>query len=118
MKKLSFKVDFSKDFVWQNNNGQFKFGFKHQSREKFNDADVTIYDGGFDDIMAQQFATATPNYNIGNFGPGISQSSLKDYVLTNRADFDVDQLKSTIDSKGNSFESNEDVSAAYAMGNA
>lgn len=113
--ELSFKVDFSKDFVWQNNNGQFKFGFKHQSREKFNDADVTIYDGGFDDIMAQQFATATPNYNIGNFGPGISQSSLKDYVLTNRADFDVDQLKSTIDSKGNSFESNEDVSAAYAM---
>lgn len=113
--ELSFKVDFSKDFVWQNNNGQFKFGFKHQSREKFNDADVTIYDGGFDDIFAQQFATATPNYNIGNFGPGISQNSLKDYVIANRADFDVDQLKSTIDSKGSSFESNEDVSAAYAM---
>lgn len=113
--ELSFKVDFSKDFVWQNNNGQFKFGFKHQSREKFNDADVTIYDGGFDNIFAQQFATATPNYNIGNFGPGISQNSLKDYVLANRADFDVDQLKSTIDSKGSSFESNEDVSAAYAM---
>lgn len=113
--ELSFKIDFNKDFVWQNNNGQFKFGFKHQSREKFNDADVTIYDGGFDDIVAQQFATATPNYNIGNFGPGISQNSLKDYVLANRADFDVDQLKSTIDSKGNSFESNEDVSAAYAM---
>ena len=113
--ELSFKVDFSKDFVWQNNNGQFKFGFKHQSREKFNDADVTIYDGGFDDIFAQQFATATPNYNIGNFGSGISQNSLKDYVLANRVDFDVDQLKSTIDSKGSSFESNEDVSAAYAM---
>ena len=113
--ELSFKIDFSKDFVWQNNNGQFKFGFKHQSREKFNDADVTIYDGGFDDIVAQQFATATPNYNIGSFGPGISQGSLKDYVLTNRADFGVDQLKSTIDSKGSSFESNEDVSAAYAM---
>ncbi len=113
--ELSFKIDFSKDFVWQNNNGQFKFGFKHQSREKFNDANATIYDGGFDDVIAQQFATATPNYNIGNFGPGISQSSLKNYVLTNRAGFDVDQLKSTIDSKGSSFESNEDVTAAYAM---
>ncbi|MGO2131213.1 MAG: TonB-dependent receptor plug domain-containing protein, partial [Pseudoalteromonas prydzensis] len=26
--ELSFKLDFSRDFVWQNNNGEFKFGFK------------------------------------------------------------------------------------------
>ena len=31
--QVSLKIDFSNDFVWQNNNGQFKFGFKHQTRE-------------------------------------------------------------------------------------
>jgi len=113
--ELSIKVDFTRDFVWQNNNAQFQFGFKHQAREKFNDANATIYSGGFDDITAQQFASAVPDYNLGNFGPGIQQGSLKSYVLGNRADFEVDQLKSTIDSKGNSFKSEEDVSSAYAM---
>lgn len=113
--ELSLKVDFSHDFVWQNHNAQVKFGFKHQSREKFNNADITIYDDGFDDITAQQFATSAPRYQLGNFGPGLSQQALKRFVLNQRTNFEEDPLKSTIESQGSSFKSEEDVNAAYAM---
>ena len=113
--ELSFKLDLTKDFVWNNHNGQLKFGVKHQSREKFNDVDVTIYDGGFGDITARNFATSAPNYAIGNFGPGIKSDTLKRFVLDNRSQFDVNDQDSTIDSKGDSYKSGEDVTSAYFM---
>ncbi len=66
--EISVKLDLSRDFVWNNNNGIFKFGFKHQSREKSNNVDVTIYDGGFDEVTAANFETASPRYELGDFG--------------------------------------------------
>lgn len=112
---LSIKIDITREFVWLNNNGQFKFGAKHQAREKFNRLDVTIFDGGFDDITAENFNASAPEYNLGSFGPGIDQDSLKNYVLTNQDNFEVNELDSSIDSAGGSYTSNEDVTAAYAM---
>lgn len=112
---LSFKVDITRDFVWQNNNGQFKFGVKHQARKKKNELDVTIYDGGFDGVTAENFGTSAPNYSLGNFGPGIDERLLRTHVLLNRNDFDINQLDSEIDTVGSSFNSEEDITAAYAM---
>ena len=112
---VSIKIDFSRDFVWQNNNGQFKFGVKHQAREKFNKLDVTIYDGGFDDVTAAQFGTSSLDYNLGNFGPGIQQNTLRNYVLSNRSHFEVNDLDSTIENSGGSYNSEEDITSAYAM---
>ena len=113
--ELSLKVDLSRDFVWQNNNGQFKFGFKHQSREKFNRVNATIYDGGFNDTRAAQFGTDAPDFNLGNFGPGISENGVNRFVKTNLAQFEVNELDTRIDSQGNSYKSEEEVTAAYAM---
>jgi len=113
--EISVKLDLSRDFVWNNNNGTFKFGFKHQSREKSNKVDATIYDGGFDDITAAQFETASPNYELGNFGPGISQGALSSYVKNNMDQFEINELDTMIDSNAGSFISEEDVTSAYAM---
>lgn len=113
--EISIKLDLSRDFVWNNNNGTFKFGFKHQSREKSNKVDATIYDGGFDDVTAAQFETAAPSYELGNFGPGISQSALTSYVKSNMSQFEINELDTMIDSKAGSFVSEEDVTSAYAM---
>jgi TonB-dependent receptor len=112
---LSVKVDLTRDFVWNNNNGQFKFGVKHQAREKFTRLDALIFDGGFDDITANQFGTSSPDFNLGDFGPGLDQSSLKSYVLSNRGSFEINPLDSSIESAGGSFESEENITAAYAM---
>ncbi|HBY88031.1 MAG TPA: TonB-dependent receptor, partial [Colwellia sp.] len=118
--EVTLALDFSKDFVWQNNNGQIKFGGKYRAREKFNRVNAAIYDGGFTDAAggdttAQAFNTGPVDYNLGEFGPGLSQNQLSNYVLTNIDNFELNSLKSDIESQGSSYTSNEDVLALYAM---
>lgn len=113
--EVSVKLDLTKDFVWNNHNAQFKFGGKYRSREKFNDVDTTIYDGGFGDINAQQFNNGAVEYNLGEFGSGLSESAIKKYFFANQANFDINQNETDIENKGNSYTSNEDIFAAYAM---
>ena len=113
--EVSVKLDFTKDFVWNNHNAQFKFGGKYRSREKFNNVETTIYDGGFDDINAQQFNNGAVDYNLGDFGSGLSESAIKHYFFANRASFEINQNESDIENKGNSYTSKEDIFATYAM---
>ena len=110
--EVSFKLDFSRDFVWNNNNGEFKFGGKYRSREKFYDADIVIYDGGFNDATADMFAGAVDE---GRFGPYISRSAIRNYFNDNQANFDIEADETRLESDGASFDSSEDVLAAYAM---
>ncbi|CAH9061813.1 hypothetical protein PSECIP111951_02566 [Pseudoalteromonas holothuriae] len=111
----SFRLDISKDLVLANYNGQLKFGAKYNKREKYNDVNALVFDGGFDDITAVQFAAVEPDYSLGKFGPGLSQNALKSYVLQNRSGFDLNQLESDIESQGRSYRSEEQISSAYAM---
>jgi TonB-dependent receptor len=120
--EVTLALDLSKDFVWNNHNGQLKFGGKYRSREKFNRVDAAIYDGGFsdgsgEDITGQAFNSGIVDFNLGEFGPGLSQSQLSSYVLSNKHNFELNSLESDIESKGNSYNSNEDVLALYAMVN-
>ncbi|KPH61966.1 TonB-dependent receptor [Pseudoalteromonas porphyrae] len=113
--ELSFKLDFTRDFVWKNNNGEFKFGFKQQRREKRNDVNVAIYDGDFLNAMGNDFATLAPDYDLGKFGPGLSRHAIAQFVSTNKATFDLNSNESRVESDGESYISNEDITAAYAM---
>jgi TonB-dependent receptor len=120
--EVTLALDISKDFVWNNHNGQLKFGGKYRSREKFNRVDAAIYDGGFshasgEDITGQAFNSGIVDFNLGDFGPGLSQSQVSSYVLSNKHSFELNSLESDIESKGNSYHSNEDVLALYAMVN-
>ena len=111
----SFKVDISKDFVWRNNNGEFKFGTKYQMREKTNDVNSVVYDGGFGDVFASEFETNAPEYSLGAFGPGLSQQALARFVKLNKASFDINQIDTDINNFGQTYRSDEDILAAYAM---
>lgn len=118
--EISFALDISKDFVWQNHNGEFKFGGKYRSREKFNRVDSRLYDGGFEDvegadILAEQFNSGMVGFSLGQFGPGISQGALSSYVAANLDSFELNTLESDIESKGSSYSSEEDILALYAM---
>lgn len=112
---LSLKLDLSKDFTLAGYNTQLKFGAKYSQREKFNDVRTTVFDGGFNDATAAQFTAPSPDWSLSAFGPGLSRSEIARFVATNRAEFDVNQLDSDIETKGRSFTSNEDIFAAYAM---
>ncbi|MBQ4835851.1 TonB-dependent receptor [Pseudoalteromonas luteoviolacea] len=112
---ISFKLDISKDFVLNGYNAQFKAGVKYSDREKLNRVNAKVYDGGFDDITAQQFAIDSPEFDLGDFGPGLSRQGIRSYFSSNQAGFDLNVLESDIESKGKSYTSQETVSALYAM---
>ena len=113
--ETSFKIDFAKDFVWNDSNGQFKFGAKLRRRDKFNQANIDIYDGGFNDAMLTSFATASPDWPLGNFGPGISRDAIRSYFINNQSQLELNQLESDLDSQSQTYSSSEDINAAYAM---
>lgn len=114
-KETSFRLDLTKEFVWRNHNGALKFGGKLRDREKFNHADITVYDGGFNDATAQLFSSKQVNWDIGNFGPGLSRSSIQEFYRTNKNTLEVNALETKVDSLGQSYQSNEEIIALYAM---
>jgi len=113
--EISFKLDLTKDFVWNNYNGAFKFGGKYRSREKISSVNANVYDGGFDGVTADMFSTGEVDYSLGRFGEGLSQDGLASFEQTNQGSFELNQIESDIDSQGNSYQSAEDVLALYVM---
>lgn len=113
--ELSFKLDLARDFVWNDYNGAVKFGVKWRDREKFNEKRVRVYDGGFGDATAGQFASATPNFDLGDFGPGMSRAALRQFYQQQLPELTLNQNESNVESRGGSYVSNEDVFATYAM---
>lgn len=83
--ETSFKLDFIRPIEWNGNQGELKFGTKYRSREKDRSSQIFIYDGDFDGIDAEQFGASSPDYSIGNFGPGLSRSALRNYFSSQRA---------------------------------
>lgn len=113
--ETSIKLDASHDFVWNNHNATFKTGVKLRNRNKFNDADITVFDGGFNDATGADFATSDVDWGLGSFGPGMDRQQLRSFFNSNFSGFEINSLDTTIESSGASYESSEDIFAAYAM---
>ncbi|MFC3032667.1 TonB-dependent receptor [Pseudoalteromonas fenneropenaei] len=111
----TLRLDVSKDLLLYGNNAEVKFGAKYHDRDKFNRVDAKVYIDGFDDVLASQFATETPDFSLGEFGPGLNRGALRDYFRTNRKQFELNQQESEVETKGRSYESSEQIFAAYAM---
>jgi TonB-dependent receptor len=94
---------------------EIKTGFKYRSREKSVDNNISIYDGDFDDIDPSQFATSDLDYGLGDFGPGLNRSAMRQYFNENNDSFELAELDSELESNGSSYQTNEDIFAAYAM---
>ncbi|KZN66531.1 hypothetical protein N473_09060 [Pseudoalteromonas luteoviolacea CPMOR-1] len=112
---VSFKLDVSKDLIVKGYNAQLKVGVKYSDREKSNLVNTSVYDDGFDDVTAMQFAAGSPEFELGQFGPGLSRSGIRSFFAENQAHFTLNQLETDIESKGKSYISEERVSAAYVM---
>lgn len=113
--ETSVRLDMTKNLFWQNNQVQIKFGGKYSSREKINRVSSRLYDGGFDDVTADDFNSGALEYSLGEFGNGLSRGGIQQFVKNNQANLELNELESEIESKGNSYTSSEDVMAAYAM---
>jgi TonB-dependent receptor len=111
----SVKFDITRFLELGGNSVELKLGGKYRSREKQTNANIAIFDGDFDDIDPSQFATTTPDWGLGDFGPGLNRSGMRDYFKQNRSSLELAELDSEIESNGASFTNNEDITALYMM---
>ena len=113
--ELSFRLDIAKRIEWLGSDGELKFGSKYRTREKTAVADIAIFDGGFDNFDNASFATSSPDYGLGDFGPGFNRGALRSNFNQSREQLELAELDSRIESQGDSFTNDEDIFAAYVM---
>ena len=104
----SFQLDLAKDYMWNNYDATVKFGGKVSRREKDNDVNVFEYDAD-DSLTLADFSNGTVDYSLGNFGPSISSSAIRNWAAGETATL----LEG--DSLIEDYEMEENISAAYIM---
>ncbi|WP_016957694.1 TonB-dependent receptor [Catenovulum agarivorans] len=113
--ETSFKLDLTKKLLVGDTAYEFKTGVKYRQREKNTRAIIDIFDDGFDAFNPTDFATATPDWSLGDFGPGLNRQALRNFTKQNKAGFEKVELDSQAETEGASYTINEDIFAAYAM---
>ncbi|MCG8314710.1 MAG: TonB-dependent receptor [Pseudomonadales bacterium] len=103
----NIKIDLSKDMIFFGQPGTLKFGGKISRREK--QSDETIFTVEVDDLTLDQVATADVDWDLGDFGPGISSSKLESALAAGELEKDKEE------SFANDYKINEDIDAAYVM---
>ena len=110
----SFALDLTREMSGERFTGYIKFGAKLKRREKNNDQNSIVYDGFPGDPTLTPFVTSI-DYDIGSFGPGISDSAVNSYFRQNLAGLEVDADDTLVDSLGGDYDLEEDVNAFYIM---
>ena len=113
--ETSIKIDVIRPLVIAGVETELKFGSKYRMREKNRDSQVFIYDDGFSDMSAQQYATGSPDWQFGDFGPGLDRQGMRTDFNSNRQQLSLAALDSEVESNGASYVNNEDIFAAYGM---
>lgn len=113
----NLRLDLARDYDLSGYASQVKFGGKVSRRNKDNNLDAWVYedfdDLGFSDeqLNLSRFQKGTVDYRLGQFGPGISGSAIKQLIGgLNQADF-YDETESRV----NDFKISEDINAGYLM---
>ncbi|WP_447789923.1 MULTISPECIES: TonB-dependent receptor [Pseudomonas] len=113
----NLRLDLARDYDFSGYVSQVKFGGKVSRRNKDNNLDAWVYedfdDLGFSDeqLNLSRFQKGTVDYRLGQFGPGISGSAIKQLIGgLNQADF-YDETESRV----NDFKISEDINAGYLM---
>ncbi len=106
----NIRLDLARDYEWQGNASQVKFGGKVSRRDKTSDTETWVYDD-FDDISLADYQSGSVDYALGHYGNGISASAIKGLIggLDKAAFYDEEA------SRINDFDMSEDINAAYLM---
>jgi len=106
----NIRLDLARDYEWQGNASQVKFGGKVSRRDKTSDTETWVFDD-FDDISLADYQSGSVDYALGHYGNGISASAIKGLIggLDKAAFYDEEA------SRINDFDMSEDINAAYLM---
>ena len=104
----SLKLDFTRDFEFNNNPALVKFGTKLSQRER--ESQEQVYSVGDTGDSMTGHSSGNVDYDPGQFGPGINPSSVRALIAGETQELEAK------DSVVNDYEMSEDIQAAYLMG--
>lgn len=106
--KYEFTIDDIPAFI--------KTGGKVRLRDKSQNEDVIAYEGFPGDPALSSLLADPFDYSLGDFGPQPDAGSIRKFLSDNEGDLEINQEDSDIDSRAADFEMQEDIYAAYVMG--
>ncbi len=115
--ELSLQFNIGRELFFGVNPGRIQFGAKARFREKSNDANNSNFVDFDDDYtLADLVGTGQRDYALGRFGPYVDTRSLREFFAANGANFGIDPADFLLDSEGEDYSIEEDILAAYVMG--
>lgn len=110
------KLDMARDLDLEQWPGKVQFGIAIRQREKKDDVNVTIFDGGFpaDPTLAEFVSGSNIDYGLGSIGPKVDVVRLSSWVRSNLELFDVDSDETML-SSARDYVISEDILAGYLL---
>lgn len=115
--EAAFRLDVQRDVEFGDANGFFKFGGKARLRGKEADFDSTLFEGFGADYTLADFRNPGIDYPFGPFLPIADAGGLRDFIHAQRGAFEIDEEETAIERQGGDYDVDEDIYAAYFMGN-
>ncbi len=112
--ELSATFDVSYQLEFLNAATEIKAGAKVRMRDKSRESTITVYDDFGDDISAMEFLASDPDYDLADFGFGLSGSSIRRFTRGLGPD-SINDDESFTESTVGDFEIQEDIYAGYLM---
>lgn len=116
--QYSVQLDVSRDLFIGHFPVLLKAGIKATEREKNQDVEQYLFQDfsehgvGAEQLLLSHYASSSPDYSLGRFGPGISESGIRSILTAlNKDDFYNEQA-----SRVASYDIDEQIHAAYLMG--
>jgi len=115
--EISLQLNFGRELFFGLNPGRIQFGAKARFREKSNDANNSNFVDFDDDYtLADLAGSGERDYGLGRFGPYVDTRILRRFFAANGDNFGIDPADFLLDSEGEDYRLEEDILAAYVMG--
>ncbi|BFM14481.1 TonB-dependent receptor [Maricurvus nonylphenolicus] len=119
--QFTYTFDITREMEFNGHPGYVKFGAKMTNREKIDDVNAEIYDefGTLTGTTMDNFVDGLVSYDVGNFGPSLSESAIDSFidgnVIGSTGLQSSDAIAESAVSSARDYTINEDVKAAYIM---
>ncbi|WP_202626988.1 TonB-dependent receptor [Steroidobacter agaridevorans] len=113
--EFAARFDIARDFALSNGQFTFQFGAKGRLREKTYDKQADIFDG-FDGDFTLADVAGSPSYGLAGIGPVPSGPAVRDFIDSNIADFELNDVDTAFESNIAYYSVDEDIYAGYVLG--
>ena len=114
-KEWTLRGDVSREFALDSGTFTVQGGVKSRWRAKSYDLDALVYDG-YNGSYTLANVLGGQTYRIQNLGPLPGQTAPTDFYNTNRANFELNQIDTDLNSATSDYAIDEDVLAGYLLG--